>query len=77
MEALEHPTVFEIVESTGDTLQHWEPSLEAVPTQAESGSPEKIATLQSRLEHAQDLWHPEDRQSDWQEFRRLTTKLGE
>jgi hypothetical protein len=77
LEVLEFPTVFDVVERTGDTLQHWEPSLEAIPTQAEPGSPEKIAILQSRLEHGQELWHPQDRQSAWQEFQRLTSRLTE
>ena len=68
LEILQHPTVFDVVERTGDTLQHWEPSLEAIPTQAEPGSPEKIAILQSRLEHGQDLWHPQDRHDDRLEY---------
>jgi hypothetical protein len=75
LEVLQFPTVFDVVERTGDTLQHWEPGLAAIPTQAKPGSPEKIAILQSRLEHGQELWHPEDRQSDWQEFQRLGSRL--
>ena len=77
LEVLQVPTVFDVVERTGDTLQHWEPGLAAIPTQAEPGSPEKIAILQSRLEHGQELWHPEDRQCDWQEFQRIASRLGE
>lgn len=77
LEVLQHPTVFDVVERTGDTLQHWEPSLPAIPTQAEPGSPEKIAILRARLERGQALWHEKDRQSDWQEFQRLASRLGE
>jgi hypothetical protein len=77
LEVLQFPTVFDVVERTGDTLQHWEPGLAAIPTQAEPGSPEKIAILRSRLEHGQALWHEQDRQCDWQEFERLASRLGE
>jgi hypothetical protein len=77
LEVLQFPTVFDVVERTGDTLQHWEPGLAAIPTQAEPGSPEKIAILRARLECGQALWHEQDRQCDWQEFQRLASRLGE
>lgn len=32
----------------------------AEPTQAEPGSPEKVAELARRLEAGQELWHPLD-----------------
>jgi hypothetical protein len=73
---LPHPTIFDVVERTGDTLQHWEPSLTPTATDAQPGSAEKIAVLQARLEQGEALWHQDDRQCDWQIFQRLAAKLS-
>lgn len=64
LDAMDAKSILELRGEIAEAI-NWIPHRRPLPTKAMPGTLEKIEVIRLRVEHGEDLWHPEDAPNDF------------